>query len=204
MPPHCSGYSQRAQVHPGFRLTRPRWPLSVAFGEEPRKACSSEGSRCRRASAPRVVVVETAARPCARAVHRPGPFRTTTVQRAPRRRSLWPTKGKRSPPPPPPLAPGGWDERATAAPGGSGARRDLQEIRSFADRGCVVLSSTIRIRPRRSFSYPNHSQLGAFDVCGFMVSRGALRPTIWKTLRGFVERGRGDGNRWVIGREGQR
>ena len=43
-------------------------------------------------------------------------------------RSLWPTRGKRSPPAPPPLAPRGWHERAAAAPEGSGAERDLQEI----------------------------------------------------------------------------
>ena len=185
---------------PGFRLTDPDsscWSNLAGTSESMR----SEAARCHDASAPRVVVVETTARPCARAVHRPGPFRTTTAQRAPRRRSLWPTKGKRSPPPPPPLAPVGWDERATAAPGGSGARRDLQEIRSFAGRGRVMLSNTIRIRPRWSFSYPNHSQFGALRVCVSIVSRDALHAHIWIAMLDFVERGGGDGNEWVIGQD---
>jgi len=43
-------------------------------------------------------------------------------------RLLWPTRGKRLPPAPPSLAPRGWHERATAAPEGSGAERDLGEI----------------------------------------------------------------------------
>ena len=187
--PHRS-HSQRPQAQAGFRLTQTRQLSLVEFGAEPPKACDSRRFSVPPASAPRVVVVETTARPCAHAVHRPGPFRTTTAQRAPRRRSLWPTKGKRSPPPPPPLAPVGWDERATAAPGGSGARRDLQEIRSFAGRGCVMLSNTIRIRPSAViFVSQSFSIRRIRSLCFYCRTR---RPSgsIWIALVGFCREGR--------------
>jgi len=189
VPPHCWGYSQRSQVQACFRLIRTRQLSPVEFGKEPQKARDRESSRRRQVSMGLAVVVETAARPCARAILRPEPFRTTTAQRAPRRRSLWPTKGKRSPPPPPSLAPVGWDKRATAAPGGSGARRDLQEIRSFAGSGCVMLSNTIRIRPRRSFSYPIHSQFSASRVCVPMSVETPFLPNM-DSHAGFCREGR--------------
>jgi len=60
---------------------------------------------------------------------------------------LWPTKGKRLPPAPPSLALRVWHERATAAPEGSGAGRDLPEIGPSNDDAPEMPSRFVQIDP---------------------------------------------------------